>query len=240
MTNQNEQQINISPTGERLEIWHGQLPSVFVFANQKFAVESTASFIELIKWKGSKENTIISYDKDCLDVILDCTVTDRPQDRGRFTFQLSQDMKEWSGIFGKQIPQKFFVDFLRRLPVGQLINADAIMGAVQTLKIATSFMGDYTFNDNNNYVVMFKVQDAEGSTEIPSLLNIAVPILNESDLVSDIEIELELQKPTSDGQRPLFTLRCPKWERYYREAVAHEVEVLKKALPGYLILAGQI
>jgi hypothetical protein len=38
----------------------------------------------------------------------------------------------------------------------------------------------------------------------------------------------------------MFLITCPKIQRYIKTAIEHEVDKLKKALEGYLIMAGNI
>jgi len=87
---------------------------------------------------------------------------------------------------------------------------------------------------------MFKSKDGEGNVKLPSVIIATIPLLNESDLIIPLEVELELRKPKSENEKPGFVLTCPKLSRYIREATDHEVEKMKEALDGYLIMAGSI
>jgi hypothetical protein len=115
-----------------------------------------------------------------------------------------------------------------------------IQAAVQQLKMATQITGDYSYDDRNNYTFAIKVNDMEGTTRMPNIFEIHIPILNESDLIMDVDIELEIGKPKEPGQKPAFLLTCPKLSRYIKESVTHEIDKIKAALPDYNIMAGSI
>ncbi len=65
-------------------------------------------------------------------------------------------------------------------------------------------------------------------------------MLNESDYVAELEIELEVGKPKEPGQKPGFKLTCPRLARHIKDAVIYEIDKLKAALPDYNIMAGSI
>ena len=74
-----------------------------------------------------------------------------------------------------------------------------------------------------------------------TLENIAhIEIFNESDFLQDIEIEIEVNKPKEAGDKPTFTLCCPKFSRYIKEARDWEVKKLKTAFGASLVIAGDI
>ena len=56
---------------------------------------------------------------------------------------------------------------------------------------------------------MIKVKDQEGTARIPNQFSIQIPLLNESDLIVPLEIELELFKPKSEDDKPMLKLSCP-------------------------------
>jgi predicted ATP-grasp superfamily ATP-dependent carboligase len=55
-----------------------------------------------------------------------------------------------------------------------------------------------------------------------------------------MEIEIEVIKPKSENEKPIFSLSCPKLSRYKKIALEHEIEQIKKELVGFLIITGSI
>lgn len=239
MSNETDR-IHIAPAGDRIEIWHGDLPPVHQFRGTDYWLDSTASVVQFVMTKGSIEHTVISYNDAAIKVILDDTVVDRPQDVATYGFTPSQDLVDWKAVFDRPLYQKEFVDFLKRRLPGEVRYVESLIASVQKLKVNTQIVGDYQFDDNNNFTFMFKSQDGEGSVRLPSVVTVWITLLNESDHKASLDVELELRKPTSEKERPTFVLTCPKLPRYMKDAVQHEVKKLKEALPGYLILAGKI
>ncbi len=234
------ERVHITPSGESIQIWHGDLPPVHQFRGTDYRLDSTASVVQFVKTKGSPEHTVISYNDTAIKVILDDTVVDRPQDVAVYGFTPSQDLIDWKAILDRPLYQKEFVDFLKRRDSFEVRNVESLIAAVQKLKVNTQIVGDYQFDDNNNFTFMFRSQDGEGSVRLPSVFSVWITLLNESEHKAALDVELELRKPTSEKERPAFVLTCPKLPRYMKDAVQHEVKRLKEALPGYLILAGKI
>ena len=233
--------IPIDPSEELPEvvIRHGDAARIYTYKGFRYSLESTNSLVDLIKHRGSKGNTIVLYTDTEIKVILNDAVVDREQDTASYLYQESQELHEWRGILGRPQVQKDLVDYLKRLPNGQIATeyVDNLIGAIQTLKLATEIVGEYSYADNNNIGVMFKTKDGEAQTYIPKQIEVAIPLLNEGDTFT-VEIEIELRKPTSEKERPLLVLTCPKLVRYLKEATEREVAKLKKALAGYIVLAG--
>ncbi|OPY59155.1 MAG: hypothetical protein A4E55_00372 [Pelotomaculum sp. PtaU1.Bin035] len=217
----------------------GQLPTPFQYQGYSYTLDSIQSVIDLILWKGSKENTVIFVNENEVQVILDNTITSRPKDTARYSYKKSLELEEWGQILGKAIPQKSLIDFLKRLPEDQLDEQAPLLAAVQKLNLATVITGDYDYEDVNNHVVAFKIKEAEGSTQLPKVLIVHMPLIYGSENVLDMEVELEFRAPRNEGEKPVFLLSMPKFDRYWQEAVEHEVGVLKEALAAHLILDGR-
>lgn len=205
-----------------------------------YKLDSIESVAALVKAKGSQEHTVIFYNDDTVGVILDDSVMDRPKDYATYAFRLSDELSAWNALFGRTIDQKSFVSFLKQRKPGEIENVEDLMAKIQNLKIATEIIGDYQYDDNNNFTVMFKTKDGENNITLPSALNLHLPFLYGSNKVIDIEVEMELIKPKSENEKPCFKLGCLKYDQYLKEAVDYEVERLKNMLPGYLVLAGSI
>jgi hypothetical protein len=241
MSNQ-EQRINVTPNSDVLVIREGQAPEVFQYEGFQYTADSTPALISLVKSKAVKDNCVIAYNENGFKVILDDKVIDRPQDRVTYKFKSSHQYEEWRTILerGAVFTQKQFIDFLRRREPEEVTDIDELIAAIQNFKYVTNISGDFTFDDRNNYTFAIKVGDAEGTVRLPQFIFADIEIYNESGLVQNIELELEVQKPKGEGEKLLFALTCPKLPRYLKEAVQYEIDKVKKELDGYLIVAGNI
>lgn len=236
--NDNIERVIIYPKGDTVTILHGNI-EVYQFKGTKYGLDSIDSIIKLVEQRGSKERTLIFYDDQQVQVILDDSITERPQDVVSYRFKLSDDLKEWQEVLDTPLNQKQFVDFLRRRPEKEIAEIESLLASVQCLKLATEIVGDYQYDDSNNITFMFKTRDTEGSAKLPSVLNVYLALLNESNLVQCIEMELEMRKPKSENEKPAFVLTCPKLDRYLKIAKEYEINKLKHALEGHIILAGR-
>lgn len=237
MCRENVERVHVEPKDGQVAILHGNI-EVYQYRGFDYKLDSIQSVIDLVKVKGSKERTVLFYNDSCVQVILDDTVTDRPKDEATYSFKFSDSFSDWRKILGSALTQKGFVDFLKRRPYEETTVLEPLLAKVQNLKLMTEIVGEYTYDDNNNISFMYKTKDGEKMTKLPSVITINLAILNESDFFQSIEFELELKKPKSENEKPVFILTCPKMDQYIKNAVAHEVGILKSALDGYFILAG--
>jgi hypothetical protein len=237
-----EQTVNVTPKGDVLAILEGRAPEIFQYDGFRYTAKSTPALIALVKSKSVKENCVIAYTEDGFKVILNDQVFDRSQDRLTYQFENSQQYKEWQRILenGMVFNQKQFIDFLRRREPDEIVDVESLIASIQNFKYVTNISGDFTFDDRNNYTFAFKVGDAEGTVRLPQFVYADIEIYNESGFVQNMELELEVQKPKSEGEKPLFALTCPKLPRYQKEAVNQEIDKVKSELDGYLIVAGNI
>lgn len=206
---------------------------------QKYNLSSMSAVIDFVERKGTVENTVIFYNNSDVRVILDDSIQDRPLDQAIYPFNLSDQFKNWNEVFGRGMNQKKLADFLRRLELDELPDRDMLVANVRKLQVITEIKGDYEYDEAGNVSVVYKESNGrEGLMALPSLIEPYVPILNESEYESSIEVELELIKPKSEDEKPAIILTCPKKDLYIKDAIEYEVDRLKKALPDYLILAG--
>ena len=232
--------VNITGEQKELTILEGAAQTPFRYGGFTYHVETTESFVKLIKAKATKENAVVAYQNGTMQAILDDTITDRPNDRLIYSLKVSQQAKEWIDILGKNngpMGQKSFLNFLKRRSVEELPNLEELIFSVQNFRYVTNISGEASYEDGNNYVFGIKVKDAEGTTTLPKSIYPKIQIYKESDFVEAMEIEIEIVKPRDAGEGLGFVLSCPKFERYVEEAQAHEVEKMKKELDGFLVVA---
>jgi len=240
--NVNSEEFNITTTGDALTIRRGEAPDIFTYAGFRHTVDSTDSLITLVRSKGVQPNTVISYNEKGIKAILDDTVKDRNQDRINYEFKFSQQYLEWEKILvkGSAFDQRDFIKFLQRREPGEIEGIEALIVSLQNFKYVTNINADFSRENEQNYTFMIKIGEAEGSIKLPQLITANIEVYNESKFIQPMELELEVYKPKSEGEKPLFALTCPKLQRYLKAAVNFEIEHLKNELEGYLIVAGNI
>ncbi|MGL5512791.1 MAG: hypothetical protein ACRDBM_06070 [Sporomusa sp.] len=240
--NDNNEQFNITATGDVLTIRRGEAPEIFMYDGFRHTADSTDSLIALIKSKGVQPNTVIAYNEKGIKAILDDTVKDRNQDRITYEFKYSQQYQEWEKILtkGSTFDQRDFIKFLQRREPGEIDNIESLIVSLQNFKYVTNINADFSRENDQNYTFMIKIGEAEGSIKLPQLITTNIEVYNESLFTQPMEIELEVYKPKSEGEKPMFALTCPKLQRYLKEAVKFEIEHIKTELDGYLIVAGNV
>ena len=96
--------MEITPNGSDLTIRTGTAPKIidpFDYQGFRYTALTPESFIELVKAKGVKENTIVFMNDVGFSAVLDDSVIDRNQDEVRYEFETSTQVKEWRGILSE-------------------------------------------------------------------------------------------------------------------------------------------
>ncbi len=235
-------QLNVGELkGNELIVRQGNAENIFQYDGFNYSAYSTDSLIALVKSKGSAANSVIAYDETGVKVIIDDKVVEREQSRLDYRFRESIQFREWKEILrGATLDQKTFIKFLQRREEGEVHDIENLMAALQNFKFVTNITGDFSYDDRNNYTFAFKVGDAEGMLRFPQKIYANIEILNESGLMQEIEIEIEVIKPRSEQDKLSFELSCPKLERYKRQAVDNEINKIKTELEEHLIVTGNI
>jgi hypothetical protein len=207
----------------------------------KHQLQSVPALADLLRKHGSQEKTIVYFNDENINAVLDHTVQDRPFDTALYSFEESPQASDWSRVFGKNQGQK---DFLKARAVGEIYCIETLMLAAQKITGNFKVISESTYIDSNNMGIVYKIEDQAGKTldegqlMLPEKITVTMPLLKESPELYDVEIDLELTKPV-DARPPYFVLTCPRWPIFWRLAVDNAVEDLRDRLPGYLIIAGE-
>ena len=231
--------LNVTPNGQDIVVRHGEAPKVFVYDGFKYLVHCAESFVELVKAKCPSKNCIVSYSGAKISALADDTVIARKQDYIDYSFITSDQFNEFKAVLDKPLNQKQFIDFLKRREPGDISDIESLLVAIQKFKYVLNISGDLAYDDNDNYTFAIKIGDAEGTVKLPQYVMANIEVFNEAKFFQFMELELKVIKPRSESEKLMFMLECPKLSRYLRSAMLREVEVVKKGLEGYLIVAGQ-
>lgn len=222
------------------------LPSPLAPYNYKgvrHTLESVPAIADLLFQHGDSKKSIIYFNDNNINAILDQTIQDRPFDTAVYSFEASPQADDWKRVFDKSLGQRDFIKFLKSREPGEVPDIESLMAQAQKITGNFKVVSESTYIDSNNMGIVYKIEDANGKTtdegklNLPTKLEITMPLLKESPEVFTIDVDLELTKPV-DGRPPFFVLACPRWTTFWRKAVEAAVDELKGLLPGYLIIAG--
>lgn len=233
-------EVNTTPGCNELRLLTGEAKKVYYPKGTSYQLDTIDAIAELVNFRGKPESTLIFVNENKIGIILDDSIVDRDKDLARFKFKYSDEYQEWGLVLGKQVGQKTFVDFLKLREHQEVNGLDSLLSQAQNLAFATSIVGEFNYEDNNNITVVFKSKDAEGTAKIPQQFIVTIPLIFGSDKKVSMEIQLELIKPREENQKPLFSLTCPKFNRYWNEAVKYETDRLKGLLPEFKIIYGSM
>lgn len=235
--------IEVKSAAPEVIVREGRAPEIFVFGGRKFVAGSHKSFIELVKSKSSKANAVVAYNDAGAKCVIDDTVMNMPFETIQYAYQPSIQAKEWGKILsgdGKVFEHKQIIDFLKIRTEEEIPIIDKLLDSVKNFKYALKISGDYTFDDRNNYTVAISIGEREGTIRIPTLIELQVELFEESEFKQIFEIEIEIVRPRSENEKPLFRFSCPKYLRYEKEAKDNILEKIKEDLAEYLVVAGSI
>jgi hypothetical protein len=220
----------------------GTAPEIFQYKGFAHTADSADSFCRLLKAKAPDAlQPVVFVAAGGFCAIVNSDEQSRPQDRITYLFSPSLTAEEWTGIVtdGKNFSVKEMIDFLKRREPGEIDRIEEMIAAARTFRYVIKTEGDFTRDSSQNYVMAIKVGEAEGTVRAPDHITARFPLLEGSDFIQDMEIEVEIHRPKrEDGGAPGFRLSCPKYLRYLKKAKEYEAARLERELPGCLIVRG--
>jgi len=247
LNNMEKIELKMVDGAKEVIVREGDAPEIYQYRGFKYEAKSSQAFIALLQSKAVKENAVVAYTEKRVCAILNDQVIERNQDHVTYAYELSQQVEEWGNILtsnGASFYQKEIVNFFQRREEDELGCLESLLVNLQTFKGNTTIDFESSFDDDNNHTFAVKVAtqngSVEGTTSLPKVILPNIEIFNESGFFQEVEIELEIVAPKSQDDKLVFKLSCPKYDRYLREAVKHEIETIKAGLDGFLIVTGVI
>ena len=238
------EKINVTVAGDTLTVREGNAPEIFQYEGYHYRAHSADAFVNLVSDRGAAPGCIIAYNDAGFQAIMDDFLQTRDKDKVTYGLTNSVQYEEWEGILkkGETFQQKQFLDFLRRREPGEIENMEALVAAIQKFKFVSTVTFESEFEDPENRSFVFKVGDMEGTVKLPQSITVNIEVYNESGYTIPMEIELEVVRPKSDGEKLRFSLTCPKLARYLKLAWENEVSDVHDKLEdkGFLIIAGKL
>ena len=232
--------VNVVATGEELVLRHGKASDLFRYEGFQYKAEGTSSFASLVKSKAAKEHCVVFNNSSGYVAILDDRINTRPHDTVSMSHLPSIQMGEWSQIMtkGKVFDIKGMADFLKRRNHGEIDGIEELLYAVQNFKYVTNVTGDFSFEDRNNYTFNVKIAEAETTVKVPKSIVVHLEIYKGSEFFQDVEVEIEVNRPKDQSEKPGFLLQCPTFDRHIQVALESEARRMKELLPGFLVVDG--
>ena len=235
--------LKVETVGSELVVREGYAKPIFDYTGFQHKVSTSRSFCDLVKARTKDaENCVVFSRENGFFAILDDTVINRPQDTVQYIYTHSVRAQEWASIIrgnGTIFSIKEMINFLKRREEGEISCIEEFMYAAQNFKYAVLTEGDFTRDNDHNYVVAIKVKEVEGTVRVPETITVNMELYQNSGFFQDIEIEVEIHRPKNENDgRPGFKLSCPKIERYEKAAKDKEAELIQHELDGYLLLEG--
>ena len=172
--------------------------------------------------------------------VIDHYQEERQQSRVNLSWAPSSEAKRWASVMGKQLIQAQFVKFLEReARIGKAPIIENLLAQMKGLKINAQIIGDYSMDDRNNYTFMYKIGDLEGTSKIPALLQIEIPLLD-GGRKETVDIEIEFIRPNNATDKPMFWLTCPTWSDLLQQTIDFEVDKVRQALTGWTLIKGNL
>jgi len=221
----------------------GDAPKIFQYEGYQYRADSTDSFVKLLKMKADNQKAVVFINTAGFHAIVDTHVVDRQQDTITYAYELSTLAREWIPILqsaeGKVFTIKQMTDFLKRRDPGEIDDIETFLFAAQNFRYVKKVEGDFTRDNSQNYVMAIKVGESEGTVKVPSAIYANIALLEGSDFVQQIEVEVEIHRPNDmkEGQ-PGFLLTCPKYQRYLGKAQQNEAAKMEHELNGFLVVKG--
>lgn len=232
-------ELTIAGDQRELTIRDGQAAPPYVYNGFNYKTTDTDSFVAAVSRFGGK-NTVMAANGGKIKAIVDCTIVDRDQSTITQEWALSKELIRWTEVLDKRIDQQKFIKFLEReLRLFDSVQLQNLLAQLKTLKISTQIMGDYSMDDRNNYVVMYKTANGEGTSKIPAYLELAFPLIDggREELIG---IEIEFIQPSQPGEKPMFGLTVPGWKDLVQQSIDYEVDCIRTRLPGWLLIKGNV
>jgi hypothetical protein len=238
-----EYKLNLSPspTGET-SFRTGEAPKIFQYRGFGYKTYSTDSFCRLLKAKATSIAQAVVFENDSgFSAIVDTSVEDRPQDEISYAFNFSVHAIEWELILKEKriFSVKDMVNFLKRREQNEIEDIEKFMGAAQNFKYAVKTEGDFTRADSQNYTFAIKVGEAEGTVKVPDRIYANLALIEGSEFVQTIEIEVDIHRPKDEKDgAPGFMLSCPKYPCYWQRAFEYEATEMERELSEFLVVKG--
>jgi len=207
---------------------------VRVHRDRCYAVNDSDSFVRYIGVYGDEGKGIIFCGNNQL--VMFFNEASRAE-RVVLPFQPSLELKSFLGDGPKKtFTQKAFAKVLETFP-DAVEGQKLLLPCVERLKIETQVEFESSI-DETDHVFFYREKDGTQTARIPKQITLGIPFFERSKNTVLITADLEITRPKSADEKPVFILTNPRHERTHREAIEAEVEGIRNELKNWMFVWG--
>lgn len=206
---------------------------VRIHADRAYTMNDASSFVAAVQKYGDPMSGIIFYDEIGVTMFFDeDSRTEKVSLPLTASHQLGAFFKadeDGVGVRGT-FTQKEFLKLLDTYPEC-ISNISTLRPMVEKVQLSTTI--DFEANlDPNELTFIYQEKSGGNQTgKLPKKLMLTLPYFEGSMNTVTIAVDLEITKPYSDTEKPIFTLTNINYQRILREALVMEIVELQKLLP---------
>lgn len=200
--------------------------------NRIYTFTDTKSFISYVMQYGDFMEGIIFFNEKGVKMYFDEISR---VEQVSLPFEKSLELRTFLGSGGsKAFTQKAFLKALEMFPKC-VTDAASLIPNIERLQISS--IVEFESNiDPHNLTFMYQDKAGKQTGTLPKRLELRLPYFEGSENNMIIVADIEIEKPKSETEKPIFTLTDPMAERTERDAVNAEVATISKALPTWMFI----
>lgn len=92
--------------------------------------------------------------------------------------------------------------------------------------------------DPHSIVYTYTEKSGTQTAKLPKVINLKVPYYEGSDHTVEIAVDLDIKKPTAEGEVPIFILSDPRHSKTHRDALDEERSIVETGLKDWMFIKG--
>lgn len=217
------------------EVTNPKVTPVRVHKDRSYTTKDTESFIAYVDKYGNPKTGIIFCQDAGLEMYFD---ESSRTEKVILPFEYSLEYRTFfqRGNDERHFSQKEFVKALETFP-DIIEGADLLLPNIERLKLEATVEFESNLDDRD-HVFMYREKGGSQTARIPKQLILRLPVFEKAKNKMTVLADLEIQRPKSAEDKPVFILRDPRRERTIRTAMEAEVDTIKKALKNWMFVWG--
>jgi len=205
-------------------------------------LEDVASLIAFARKYGSRDRSAVIYNDEGVVLVVDDSITDGQRERISTSFAFSHDWLAWARVFSNQVEHRPMLEFLliqqQNLVDVKIIDAMRLIRATSQVKLDSDLRVE-----SETVGVIFAATAGEELVRFPREFSLRIPVLDiDVDNVeawAPVQVRVEIRLPTEPKQPVRFILLAPTLQAVRRARVNRELDTLRAALDGWLVVRGK-
>lgn len=205
-------------------------------------LEDVVSLIAFAQKYGSKEKSAVIFNDEGVVLVVDDSITNGQRERISTSFAFSHDWLAWSRVFGSQVEHRPMLEFLllqqQNLVDVKIIDAMRLIRATSQVKLDSDLRVE-----SETVGVIFTATAGEELVRFPREFTLQIPVLDidvdSPEAWARVPVRVEIRLPTEPKQPVRFILLAPTLQAVRRQRVNLELDILREALEGWLVVRGQ-